>query len=639
MTLREIVEGLDSEKLELSLAEALPLRNPSPTLDLLNTRRAAAKSFKGLLLDGGVPVAVQLDPGPKQRGNFSFRGVQKTRYSRGSREFGRTIFTNEHKVAFDRQKAASGGSDGGTRQIEAYPLVEAPRSVEIGQEFEVTVGLVTEADPAVTGAKLRIERPNNEESFRLDVQLVAEGFEAPAGWRHSITVITEDPFANSVRVPLRALPLPGDRPVLPTALVVIFMLDGAVVGHASRNITVRPAAARAPAPTEKASAAETGPIVLDGSAVPADLEIVISKPDRNPASGRYQITFCSRHPIALPAEPLLLELGSDAASFAKGIVDNIAAKPGSKLQERALRGQSKTIADQLPKGFWEPLRAVSNQLAGRMPSVLIVSVDPFIPWELTAMESPLDPKLPSYLGVQTRLGRWLMSPNGKPRPPKASVQVKAMATMIGRYEGRDRLPMAEQEGATLRERYKAIAVSATEEDLLQLLDAKLELPTGEEVGGVEAIHVAAHGESDPTVPGSAALFLSDGEPLSPFVFRDASIGTSHEPFLFLNACMVGTSGELLGGTGGYPNACLLAGFRGLLGPLWVVDDGVAHDIALEFYRRAFGSADTPPEQIGSILADLRLRASGARPEEFQPTFLAYAYYGHPELVLQSAWST
>ena len=40
-----------------------------------------------------------------------------------------------------------------------------------------------------------------------------------------------------------------------------------------------------------------------------------------------------------------------------------------------------------------------------------------------------------------------------------------------------------------------------------------------------------------------------------------------------------------------------------------VDDEVAHDFALEFYRRAFGS-DGKPEAVGTILRDLRQKYDG-----------------------------
>jgi len=622
------------------LIDALNLHEPdaAPTAEVNQLNPADRERFVGLLLDAGQPVALQSRPrlgipapSPAPRGPRSIE----------------VSTSGEPGTGATRPEPTASASQP-TRAIHAYPRIEAPLSVEAGEEFVVSVGLAAEAIAGVTGTTVHIERPAGETSFVLDVNIIADGFEAPGGWSYATRIQTDDPFTATLEVRLRALPIPGDRQLVLTSLVVIYSVGGAFCGQGVRRIVVRPAGAPLPdrLPFGEAwldAAAPRGTIVLDGSTPPADLEIVIAKPDQNGTTGRYKITFISTHDIPLPTEPLELDLGMDAASFAKGIIDNVSVHSGTKLLERVVRGQAKSIADVLPPGFWSPIAAVADRVKtlrpGSLPSVLVITAEPHVPWELAAMSQPLDKAALPYLGVQTAMGRWLITPSGLPRPPCTRIDVHAMATMIGMYNpasGLRRLPMAEQEGETLKARYGAIRLAATEDDLLRLLDARLDADSSD-AKGAEAIHIAAHGEVDPTNPGSAALFLNNRQPLTPFVFRDAPIGASHEPFIFLNACMVGTSGELLGGAGGYPNACLLAGFRALIGPLWAVNDEVAHDIALEFYRRAFGDAQASPEPVGTILADLRQRASNGTRDAFEATFLAYVFYGHPQLVLNAAW--
>jgi hypothetical protein len=83
--------------------------------------------------------------------------------------------------------------------------------------------------------------------------------------------------------------------------------------------------------------------------------------------------------------------------------------------------------------------------------------------------------------------------------------------------------------------------------------------------------------------------------------------------------------------GGFPGNCLKGGFGGVLGALWEVNDAVAHDVALEFWRRALPPAGAKAEPVATILRDLRAKYSATAPV---PTYLAYVYYGHPRLTLQ-----
>jgi CHAT domain-containing protein len=178
-----------------------------------------------------------------------------------------------------------------------------------------------------------------------------------------------------------------------------------------------------------------------------------------------------------------------------------------------------------------------------------------------------------------------------------------------------------------------VPLAASQASLKRLLDADLDHQF-ERIGGVDAVHFAGHGEFDPTRPDSSVLFLSDGLPLSSILFRSAKYGGPQQPLFFLNACMIGIGGQLLGDMGGFPGNCLKGGFGGVLGALWEVDDTTAAEIAVDFWKRAMPSPGKTGEPIGAILRDLRARyvPGGATPP--QSTYLAYVYYGHPNLTLQ-----
>jgi hypothetical protein len=535
------------------------------------------------------------------------------------------------------------------RVLHAHPFLAAPDVVEAGEVFDVEIGLSPEAVAGVAGGEMRIARPAGEASFVLTLQLLADGFEAPRGWRHELVVRHASPFDARVKVPLMPLPPPPtDDPERTASLQVIrveFIVDGARCGDAARNIVVIPKGAHLPAPhflaTPWAGPPEVPAVMtLAPSPAPVDLEVTLAKPDGNDATGRFLLTLRTPHDVALPDKPLVVDLGTDARSFAKSVIEEIRDYHGTKAVAQLLRSRGSIIADQLPQPFWDVLTAVADEVRaatpGRVPSLLFYSADPWVPWELAWMENPLDPERPRFLAAQTRMGRWIVGSGGRPAPPATSVDVRTMAAVAGMYQatgGFAPLPMAKAEVDELARLYKALPVPADLDGVLALLDAALE--RGAEKVGADAVHFAAHGQVDPSRPESAALFMSDGRPLKASFFRRSELGERHAPFLFLNACMVGTGGEVLGDADGFPGNCLRGGFRGLLAPLWAVDDAVAHDLALDFYRRAFGLGGAP-EAVGSILHDVR-RRYGRPSDPVVHTYMAYVYYGHPELTLKPAW--
>ena len=154
---------------------------------------------------------------------------------------------------------------------------------------------------------------------------------------------------------------------------------------------------------------------------------------------------------------------------------------------------------------------------------------------------------------------------------------------------------------------------------------------GQPIGGVEAVHFAGHGDYDPATPDAAVVYLSDGAPLFASLFGSARYGGDASPMFFLNACMAGIGDELLGDAGGFPGNCLDGGFAGVLGALWEIDDKLAHQVAIDFWKRALPTGGTDPEPVGAILRDLRANYASGAPAA---TYLAYVYYGHPRLTLR-----
>jgi CHAT domain-containing protein len=141
----------------------------------------------------------------------------------------------------------------------------------------------------------------------------------------------------------------------------------------------------------------------------------------------------------------------------------------------------------------------------------------------------------------------------------------------------------------------------------------------------EVVHFACHGQIDPN-PGFNGIVLNEGN-----VRLDALYVAGNKmesPFVFLNACQIGQATELLDGAGGMAAAFLKTGATGFVAPLWSVDDQVAQDTALEFYKTAL--KDGVP--VAEVLRQRRAQFD-SEIDSPQTTHLAYVYYGHPRLVL------
>ena len=540
--------------------------------------------------------------------------------------------------------------------VQAWPRVEAPDCQPAAQPFEVIVGFGAAQQAGLAGGRVVLPFAAGAETLDLRIELSAgEGVHALEGWSRDLRVSVHDVSAAQVSFRLVGIePARPDRPWL-TMLEVRYVLDGTVCGTAARALVILPAASTGAPPDlgfgmawQRTPAAAT-PIALAADALAPDLTIEIGKPDRNASSGHYVCQLLSPHELATARGPFPMDLGQDAKTFAKSLVDDVRQYSGGALVENALKATGRLVAQSLPPQVFEALAEVAPRLApGTVPAVLITSAEPYVPWELAWMETPLDPQRPCYLGAQVLLGRWLRDNDAPPAPaapnaavsrpamhPLSTLEVSNMAVMAAWYKaeaGLRRLPKAEDEARLLATTYRGVPLAARAEALTQLLNDTLTRDF--DAIRVQAVHFAGHGDFDPARPDGSALFLEDGTPLRSLLFRSANYGGARQPLLFLNACMLGIGGELLGDMAGFPGNSLRGGFGGVLGALWEVDDAVAHDIAVEFWQRALPTPPARGEPIGAILRELRARYATGTMAAPVATYLAYVYYGHPRLTLQ-----
>ncbi len=660
--LAEAVEdGLLQDALDLA---AEP---PQPTLDLAAAEALEVEHFSGVLLLAGEAVGFAESPAavaspssrPSRDGQWKAAWERPGGYSysveAGEGDGGGCTASATDAEVFS---GTGQGGDGGVFGADvvvftppetvaeavapvtflAHPHLDAPRLLRPAEQFELVVGLASMASADVIGGPLQVPTEPGGETFSLGIQVVADGFTAPEGWRRTLAGRVDRFQEAEVTIPLVA-PETLDEPFRLSSVIVHFTHGGAPIGTAWRNLLVRRPDAGELSPDERARLEqEAAPLPLGPSLPNAapDLTVRIDKADGNFARGSFAWTFETPHPVEVPAGAVHVDLGEDVRTFAKVVIDEIDQNRGTALLNGVLENLGDYIAERVPEELWDLLGRVREEIRksqDREVTLLLLSSESYVPWELARMPRPLEPSRPPFLGAQVAMGRWILGRTGPPLPPLEKIDVRSMAVVVGDYGHVERwreLPFAIEEGEALVRSYRALSLPARADELDALFEARLardEFPRG-----AEAVHFACHGKGNPTQLQSASIILEpDGKALSYFAVRATALGRDFGPFVFMNACQVGTAGDVLGQYAGFAGTFLKAGARGFLAPLWSVDDKVANQLALELYDKAFAG-----QPVGEILRANRCRADLAPGAITESTYLSYIFYGHPRLMLADA---
>jgi hypothetical protein len=544
---------------------------------------------------------------------FIFKGFSNSIAS-GTRVAGRS----EPKVVLpDRQGTTAGSSLAGG--ITAYARIEMDSDVRADTEVALVVGIARNAQANVVGEPLRIR---DSYPFQLRITVAADRFTLRNGelWTTTVEATEHDPFP-SVTLHVTPEPLEGTGPEQ-RVVVVFYSVEARTLGFGSVTVTVHSAEAALRAPDD---AVPAGAVMTTFAAAAEVPDLTIRVATYEDGSGRLAWSFESPHFLA-PGEPFVKRIGTSPAEFVAGLIRQVDALGATDDETRTttMMGIGDQIRQAMPDGFdgvWRLLR--EKICAPRIPSVLILSDESYVPWELARVDQASDGTVfsfdlfdvaaPSLLGAQTEIARWILSKSGRPPlPPPSGLDLRPMVEVTARYTGprTPKLEHAEQEGEVLRDRYDAEHVDALTKSIIGCMSK----------GDPRArtIHIALHGTWSSKDPVQGLIMVDNGV-LSPTTVR--GISAPERPFVFLNACQVGEGNEVLGQYAGLPAAFLYARARGVIAPLWSIDDAIAKEIAMRFYER-LSLGDTP----AAILREERKRFAT---EPISTTYLAYIYYGAP----------
>jgi biopolymer transport protein ExbB/TolQ len=501
----------------------------------------------------------------------------------------------------------------------AYALLSCEEPVFAGHLFEVTVGLTREKDPKIAG-DAELKRPASSVGpYTLSVQVAADGFALKNGetWRHDLRVTAEQPYPQfKIHLIPEAL---DDLQIWSRTIQAIYSIEGQTIGVAIRAVAVARSADLAgqskPNPKDPGT---TFAIPSDVAAPDLTVRILYGK-----EPGRLLFSLSTPFKsVSISDEPLVVTVGTGGdgpKEFARALVDSVNVREGKPGLYNQLLGHGRELAEKLPAEFWDTLRLVTRETENRVLTILILSQEPYIPWELAVMEPPLDSTVSPFLGAQATIGRWVLKRDRPKLPPPSEQSVKDIAVVSGIYDalpGWRRLAAAEKEADEMESRWGAAPVNALTPEILNCISGQ---------PSADVLHFAIHGIYDPTSTQNG-LIMVDGEALDPATIKGTDFKSP--AFVFLNACQVGAGSAILGDYSGIAAAFLDAGASGVIAPLWSIKDTIAKDIALRFYDEVFGGLSAA-EFLRRERQTFTMAGGG-----ISATPLAYQFFGHPAMKLK-----
>ncbi len=244
-------------------------------------------------------------------------------------------------------------------------------------------------------------------------------------------------------------------------------------------------------------------------------------------------------------------------------------------------------------------------------SLLIVSDEPWIPWEMIL---PHEDDLPDedFLCAQFRMTRWLA---GRGLPEDFSL-----------HQARVVVPKSNLPSVKAEQDFFSQELPKLRDDISyggEWLDMASEVTEALRAGDVQLFHFACHGDFDYTRPDESVLKLQ-GDSLRPsqIVGPMRSGVAASKPLVFLNACHTGQTGFSLTNMGGWAARFVRAGASAFIGSLWEVNDELAAKFAIKFYTNLL---------TGQTLGDAfhAARAHIRKEDRANPTWLAYTLYADP----------
>jgi CHAT domain len=249
--------------------------------------------------------------------------------------------------------------------------------------------------------------------------------------------------------------------------------------------------------------------------------------------------------------------------------------PGFAAGQHAgkLRGIGEEIWKISPPSFKLLYRDLHREFGPSFP-IQIITDEPHIAWEMMHPDDDAGVSGPDHLFMTHPIARWLVHLQGRISP---KFTAGSIASFVPNYKDEESLAMALEEGQWLAENLGAVAQEATYNGFTDFWGSAM--PSDP----VAVLHFAGHGDTD--AAGIAKIKLIDGWVSCNDVHGGVRLGREHGTFVVLNACKVGAAEYRLGLSSGWAASLTGQGFRGVLAPLWAVQDKCASVVVRDYLSK------------------------------------------------------
>lgn len=543
-----------------------------------------------------------------------------------------------HRQRSDGQPEPVPARDALTRCLEAelrehrttrYADIEAPRKIALGERAAVSVRLTVDPDP-----DSRAPAPVAAAAGTLEValhSLSGSELEILPPSSRPLTVGQRGDFSEVVFY------FKG-RSERRHELLVDFRQQGLLVGRARFEVEVR-RQVEALSDSQHCVAAMKGLYKELPRCADLEIHVFFANPER--PSSRLRYLLHSPHGIvencyyrSIPGKKSARSL----EQFRRRLSKKISALNAGKTRDghlllddeivRKLDGLGRWLYEEL---FPKDLQAAYKDFERRVETIQIVSDEPWIPWELIKPyedSGPGDPIDSDFLCAKFKLTRWLSE-----RTPLHSIKVASLACIeAGKSPDTPLLPFAKEE----RDFVVGMAVSDSGvEDRSPSESSAESLRRLLEKGGLNLLHIVAHGDYSVDEPDESPLLFPDGSTFSPEdLLGPLQTRIKHDhPLVFLNACRSGQIGWALTGLGGWAERWVRTCQGGaFIGALWNVSDKLAFEFAKTFYQVLCQG-----HTFAEAAHQARLHVRELDPS--RATWLSYVVYAHPNGKLRFAGVT
>lgn len=571
------------------------------TYFLLRTSELPASAFIG-----PDAAAVHLNPTPEAAvPGFDIdepAGSRPERYVLTER--GRVLGVRDPEVAIPDWGTLRGTSE--ARRVDRYLGASLAAEVPADQEFSLLLFL------RATGAgdELHITLPAGSRIEVSVLPLCGASLVDPEQQTRTL-LVDDEPESAPVLIKLRPTGIGSIR------VLLVATSQGQVLGsQIVRTQAVAPGTQTEPAVR---SQTRTQPLLNIEPSRWVDLSLVIEEHAHASGMPAYSFLLCSAKPgVDLNFKrfgpiPMTRKPETYFEKFYTGIDDLLAPKAyawdhiRTELEQRGTALFRELFPEELQRLLWS--------LQDRIDSVLIQSMEPFIPWELCRLTGVQDGRRKSgeFFCQRFALSRWFAGER-----LHDTLSLRDVGLIV---PGDSKLPQAQAEARFVRS-------LAGPERLVRPIQARLfDVLDALKQGRHTCLHFTGHGDFSLTDTQESLIVLEDEESLCPYHLSGEveNLGLA-APLVFLNACCTGRMSHSLTRLSGWAQSFVQAGAAAFLGGLYSVSDAGATSFARHLYTELLD---------GRTLAESARRARLQLYAAKDPTWLAYSVYGHPLARLES----